>query len=75
MRPKTRKVRRLRQLRRDAEMSQRSLAKQVGLQASAICLIENGEQMPSLSQAEKLAEFFGLPIEEVFALVEVPKHV
>lgn len=74
MRQKTRKVLRLRQLRRAREMTQATLAEKVGLQTQSYCLIENGRPT-SLATATKLAQVFGLPIEEVFALVEVPTHV
>ena len=74
MRQKTRKVLRLRQLRRAREMTQATLAREVGIATVSLCLIENGRPT-SLATATKLAQVFGLSIEEVFALVEVPKHV
>lgn len=72
MRHKTRKVLRLRQLRRAREMSQRTLAQHVGLKPSSICLIERGQRQPSLDKARDIAKLFDLSVEEVFSYVEVP---
>lgn len=68
---KTKRVLRLRQLRRARELSQAALGKRVGLTKATICQIETGKRRPSLAKAEKLAAEFGLPIEEILSYVEV----
>ena len=68
-RPK--KVLRLRQLRRAREMTQATLGRRVGLTKTSICNIEKGTRQPSLEKARAIAEQFGVPIEDLFAYVEV----
>ena len=72
MRQKTRKVLRLRKLRRDREMTQDELGRRVGLEKSTIAMIESGARQPSLDKAIALAAVFGEPVEHVFEFVEVP---
>lgn len=72
VRQKTRKVLRLRALRREREMSQTDLGRRVGLRTASICDIEKGRQQPSLKTARDLAAVFGVPVEQLFDYVEVP---
>lgn len=67
-----RKIVRLRALRREREMTQVALAKRVGISPLTILRFERGYQQPKLDEALKIAGFFGLPVEEVFRLIEVP---
>ena len=53
-------------------MSQGELASRVGVRIATICDIEKGRQKPSLDTALELAAVFGVPVEELFAYVEVP---
>lgn len=69
---KTRRVLRLRQLRRSREMTQADLARKVGLPRTTICLIEKGQRQPALDDARAIAAVFNQPIEQVFEYVEVP---
>lgn len=71
IRQRTKKVLRMRQLRRAREMSQGALGRRVGLNRSMICQIERGSRKPSLDKARALAEEFGLPIEEILSYVEI----
>lgn len=66
-----RKVLRLRQLRREREMTQATLAKRVGLTKTAICMIEDGSRKPSLDKARLLAAELGESIEDLFTYVEI----
>ena len=63
---------RLRQLRRQREMTQAQLAKRVGIPRSSICLFEKGLRQPNLEDARAIAAVFGEPVELVFDYVEVP---
>ncbi len=58
---------RIRKLRFDSgEMTQQALAAKVGVTRQTILTIENGKYCPSLELAFKIAEAFGLRIEDVF---------
>jgi len=48
------------------EMSQAELGKRVGVTRQTIAAIEAGKYSPSLEVAFRIAEVFGLPLEEVF---------
>jgi transcriptional regulator with XRE-family HTH domain len=54
---------RLRQLREQRGLSQKDLAVQLGVRQSAISWWERGEREPSLSNAVKAAEFFGVNVQ------------
>ncbi len=71
MKQRIRRVLRLRQLRRQREMTQAQLAKRVGLPRSTICKFEKGQQQPNLAHARAIAAIFGEPIERVFEHVEI----
>lgn len=72
-RQKTRKVLRLRQLRRHREMTQADLAARSGLSKAAICDIERGYRKPSLETAKAIAQAFpGERLETLFDYVEIP---
>lgn len=68
---RTRKVLRLRQLRRGRELTQAQLAKRLGLPRKTINMIEKARQQPSLDQARDIADFFGESIERTFEYVEI----
>ena len=58
----------VRRLRFEAgEMSQETLANQVGVTRQTIIAIEKGKYSPSLEIAFKIAHVFGVPLEEVFS--------
>jgi putative transcriptional regulator len=67
-----RKVLRLRQLRREREMTQAQLAERIGVGTSFISEIESGEVKPSLDNALALAKVFNCTVDELFEYVEVP---
>jgi DNA-binding XRE family transcriptional regulator len=72
MRPKHKRVLRLRQLRRARELTQAELAGRVGIHPNAYNAIEKGRSVPSLDTAKNIAAVFGEPVETVFGYVEVP---
>lgn len=53
-------------LRNEKKMSQRDLAKALGVAQSTIAQYETGERMPDLPRAKQIAKFFGVPVEEIF---------
>ncbi len=61
---------RLRVLRAEKEISQKDLAEEVGLSRQTVNSIERGKFNPSIITALKIAEYFEIPIDEVFKLEE-----
>lgn len=66
-----RRILRLRQLRREREMTQTQLGALVGLETATISGIETGDRNPSFQKALAIAAVFDLPVEEVFRYVDV----
>jgi putative transcriptional regulator len=58
---------RLRALRGQREWTQEHLASQLGVSRQTVIAIETGRYDPSLPLAFKIAEVFGLKIEEIFS--------
>lgn len=46
-------------------LTQRGMAKQLGISASAVALYELGLRTPSLQRAKLIAQFFGVPVEAI----------
>ncbi|PAE26857.1 helix-turn-helix transcriptional regulator [Bacillus sp. 7894-2] len=61
---------RIKDLRKEAKMTQEDLAVQVGVSRQSIIAIESGKYNPSLELAYKISKVFGRIIEEVFILEE-----
>jgi len=61
---------RIKELRARHDLSQLELARQVGVRRETIVFLEKGRYNPSLRLAHDIAEFFHLPIEEVFLFDE-----
>jgi len=57
---------RLRRLRKERDLSIRSLARSSGLSANAISVIERGLSSPSISTLHKITESLGIPITSIF---------
>ena len=58
---------RIRRLRfENDEMTQQELADRVGCSRQTIVLLEHGRYVPSLALAFRIAETFGLSVDEVF---------
>jgi DNA-binding XRE family transcriptional regulator len=58
---------RLAVLRTDRALSRQQLADAIGVNFQTIGYLERGDYSPSLELAFRLAEFFDLPIEAIFA--------
>jgi putative transcriptional regulator len=56
----------LREYRQKAKLSQEKLARAVNVSLNTIYAYEKGLKVPSLTNAFKLADFFGVTIEELF---------
>jgi putative transcriptional regulator len=56
----------LRELRADRGWSQQDLAEHLGVSRQSVNAIETGRYDPSLPLAFRIADVFGLPIEEIF---------
>lgn len=57
---------RIRVLRAEKDLSQAELGERVGVSRNSINAVENGKFDPSLPLAFRIADVFGLKIEEVF---------
>jgi putative transcriptional regulator len=57
---------RLKVLRAERDWSQLDLAEQLGVSRQSVNAIETGKYDPSLPLAFRIADLFGLPIEEIF---------
>ena len=62
---------RIKELRKEHDLSQEQLALAVGTTWQTITSIEVGKYIASLNLAYKLARYFGLTIEEVFDFTDV----
>ncbi len=62
---------RIRELRFKAEeMTQQTLADRVGITRQTVIALEKGKYYPSLELAFRIAKTFGVPLREVFQVVE-----
>lgn len=52
----------LKYLREREGLSQRDLAKKLGMSASAICMYENGNRQPKFEDEETIADFFNVDL-------------
>lgn len=56
----------LKELRRERDLTQEELARALGVTRQTIIAIENNKYDPTLKLAFKLAKFFNVAIEEIF---------
>ncbi len=64
---------RLAVLRAERGITRRQLAEAVGVHYQTVGYLERGEYSPSLLLALRIAEYFGLAVEEVFSLRAFPR--
>lgn len=64
---------RIRVYRAERRISQAELAEAIGVSRKTISTIEVGRFVPSTIIALKLAEYFGVPVEEIFRLNRIPR--
>ena len=65
---------RLRVLRAEKDISQQVLADEVGISRQTVNSIERGKFNPSIVTALKMAEYFGVSVEQAFQLKEEEQH-
>ena len=56
------------ELRKDRKLRQEDLAEKLGVTRQTIIAIENDKYDPTLELAMKIAEFFGVSVNEIFHL-------
>lgn len=56
---------RIKQLREAAGMSQRELGERIGISGPAVAMWESGENRPSLTNLEKLADVLGVSVDAI----------
>lgn len=61
---------RIREFRAKHDMKQEELAQRVGVRRETIANLEKGRYNPSLALAWKIAQVFGVSIEEIFTVEE-----
>lgn len=61
---------RIEELRNSKGISQEEFAKRMGVSRQTISSLENGRYNPSIMLAYKIADYFGMMIEEVFIFEE-----
>ncbi|WP_223669666.1 helix-turn-helix transcriptional regulator [Kangiella shandongensis] len=61
---------RIRVFRAEHRMSQSDLAEAIGVSRKTISTIEVGKFVPSTIIALKIADYFNVPVEEVFSLIK-----
>ena len=57
---------RIQELRKDQKVTQMELAESVGVTRQTIISLENGRYKASLVLSHKIAQFFGVTIEDIF---------
>jgi putative transcriptional regulator len=67
--PELRIFNRIAVLRAERELSRAQLASELGVNYQTVGYLERGEYAPSLDLAMRIAEFFALPIEAIFARI------
>lgn len=56
----------LSELRKQKGLTQRELAEKLGVGISTIAMYETGSRIPSLKKARQIADYFEIPLEEIF---------
>jgi putative transcriptional regulator len=64
---------RIAMLRAERSISRRELADALGVHYQTVGYLERGEYSPSLYLALRIAEYFGVPVEVVFATGPFPR--
>ena len=57
---------RIRELRKSKRLTQAQLAEAIGMETTNLCKLENGCQCPKEENIEKLANFLGVAVKELF---------
>ena len=65
---------RIKEYRKKMGVTQEQLAKAIDVSRQTVISLERDKPIPSIIQAYKIAEFFGVKIEEVFTLAEATEE-
>ena len=57
---------RIKEYRQRSHLTQQQLSEKIGVSISTVYQMEKGHKIPSLRNAFKLANFFNVPIEDIF---------
>ena len=68
-------ARNLKDLRGKMRISQRTLAKKLGIQPSAVSAYEHGEKLPTVEKLIKIADFFDVSTDELLGREQKPVKV
>ena len=63
----------IKEYRKKKGVTQEQLANAIDVTRQTVISLEHDKPIPSIIQAYKIAEFFGVKIEEIFTLEEDPK--
>lgn len=63
--------RRIRQLREEQRMSQRELARRLGVEAASVCRWERGVKRPSLARVYQMLELFDVSLDYLYGRTDV----
>ena len=66
---------RIEEMRNERHIRQEELARLLGVSRQTVSSLENGRYNPSILLAHRIAELFGMTIEEVFIFEEECSHV
>ena len=66
---------RIEEIRNERHILQEELARRLGVSRQTVSSLENGRYNPSILLAHRIAELFGMTIEEVFIFEEEYNHV
>lgn len=58
--------RKIRQLRKENDWTQEYLSEKLGINSQSLLRIENGKTFPTVQNLEKIAEIFGIGIDDLF---------
>lgn len=56
-------------LRKERGFPQKLVAQNIGVKQATYCNIENGRKNPSILVAKRLADFFGISMDDLFSLL------
>jgi len=61
----------LREARKERGLSQVDLVKISGIRQSTLSQYENGQRLPTIGNAKKLADALGMTVDEIFLLLNI----
>jgi putative transcriptional regulator len=62
-------------LRRQHGYTQEGLARELGISGDYVNMIENGRRTPGLALAKRIADYFGVTVDELFFYTEDERNI